>query len=76
MRILFWSENFLPLVGGAEVLAARLVSALQERGHTCKVVTSLKPAHLPSKEQYNGTPVHRFPFRDSSPNIDQVVRVR
>ena len=61
MRILFWSGTFWPVVGGIEVLATKLLPALQERGFEFMVVTSRRP-ELPQEEQFQGIPVRRFPF--------------
>jgi len=33
MRVLFWSEQFWPNIGGIEVWGARLLGALQQRGN-------------------------------------------
>jgi hypothetical protein len=43
MRILFWSETFWPRVGGVENLAARLLPALQVRGHEFLSVGAIDP---------------------------------
>lgn len=64
MRILFWSQSFLPQVGGVEVLAVPLISALQDRGHEVLVVTSTiqdGPAALgPASD--GDLCIRRFPF--------------
>jgi glycogen(starch) synthase len=62
MRILVWSEAFWPSIGGLQVLVARLVVALRERGHDLVVVTAHHRPGLPDTEDYRGIPVHRFPF--------------
>ena len=40
MRVLFWSGTFWPYIGGIEVLGAKLLPALRERGYEFMVVTS------------------------------------
>jgi glycogen(starch) synthase len=62
MRILYWSDVFWPEIGGTELLGARLVDALRERGYRCLVVASNAGLNLPEKDDYRGTPVRRFPF--------------
>ena len=61
MRIIFWSETFWPRIGGVENLAARLLPALQSRGHEFAVVTwdNVEDA---TQILYQDIPVYRFPF--------------
>jgi len=63
MRILCWSELFWPYIGGAEVFAARMLSAWVARGHDPVVVTAHDWLNLPDADAYCGAPIHRFPFR-------------
>lgn len=78
MRILFWSEGFWPLIGGAEIFGANLVSALQKRNHECIVVTSKDLAELPDESEFKGVPIYRFPFHRalSGSEIDQIFSCR
>ena len=62
MRILFWSEQFWPQIGGIEVWGTRLLTALRERGHEYTVITSRDGVTFQNEELYEGIPVHRFPF--------------
>jgi glycogen(starch) synthase len=63
MRVLLWSELFWPYIGGPEVFAARLMLVLRERGYEFRVVTSHDHLELPDEDEYDGVPIHRFPFR-------------
>jgi glycogen(starch) synthase len=63
LRVLFWTELFAPYQGGIEQLAARLVSAMQGRGHALVVVTSHDAEELPDEERLGGVRVVRLPFR-------------
>jgi glycosyltransferase involved in cell wall biosynthesis len=63
MRVICWTELFWPYIGGVEVITARLLPALKERGHELCVVTSHGSLDLPDEDEYEGTPVHRFPFQ-------------
>jgi glycogen(starch) synthase len=78
MRVLFWTLNFWPNIGGLEVLAAKLVPALRDRGHELLVVTPKSPPELPDEAQYRGIPIRRLSFQNTaSPvGIDHLVEIR
>lgn len=61
LRILFWSDTFYPLIGGAEILGAELLRALRGRGYDLVVVTGRKSASLPEYEKLWDIPIYRFP---------------
>lgn len=63
MRVLFWSELYWPHVGGAEVFARDLISALTARGHTFSVITSMTPEATAAEDVVDDVPVSRLPFR-------------
>jgi len=62
MRVLFQCENFWPDIGGAQIIAARLLVGLRERGHEFAVVTCQNDPALPQEALLRGIPVFRFPF--------------
>ena len=78
MRILFWSGTFWPHIGGVEVLAAKFLPAMRERGYEFVVIAPKLFADLPDEESYEGIPVHRFLFRSSlvDKSIDHVMDTR
>src|SRR5688500_12781953 len=77
MRILYWSENSWPQIGGIEVLSVRYLRALQERGHELLVVTRQAFVEQPRESRFHGIPVHRLPFISlSTRNIDAFVQIR
>ena len=78
MRILFWSATFWPAIGGVEVLAARLLPALQERGHEFVVITPKPYSNVADHTYYNGIPVYRLPFQNryAEKTIDYVLDIR
>ena len=78
MRVLFWSLTFWPEIGGIEVLAAKLLPALRERGHEFLVVTPQTQAASPADVQYRGIPIERFSFQNTTTpiGIDHVVEMR
>lgn len=61
MRILYWTDLFLPHIGGIETFSMDLIPTLQARGHEVTVVTSDLTLETPRSETIGGIPVHRFP---------------
>jgi glycogen synthase len=77
MRVLFWSLTFWPNIGGMEVLAARLLPSLRERGHDFLVVAPKNYTELPDEDQFQGIPIRRLPFQHTAaPSIDHISNVR
>jgi glycogen(starch) synthase len=78
MRVLFWSGAFWPTIGGVEVIAQKLLPALQRRGHEFTVVTPKGDANSPEQDEYEGSPVYRFSFQNHfTPSaVDYVVGMR
>ena len=62
MRVLYWTDFFLPHIGGVETFGGDLIPALQARGHEVTVVTSSHKADLPAFDRVGSIPVHRFPM--------------
>lgn len=62
MRILFWTDWFLPSIGGVEVFSARLLPALARRGHRITVVAGHHRAGLPDESDFLGVTIRRFWF--------------
>ncbi len=65
MRVLFWTGTFWPNIGGVEVLAAKLLPALRERGYEYTVIAPKTHGELPDEARYSGIPIYRFPFRNN-----------
>lgn len=65
MRILHWTDNFLPNIGGVETLVHALALAQMEAGHEVWVLTR---RHLdrPTEDVWAGVPVWRRPFADDA----------
>ena len=77
MRVLFWSLTFWPNIGGMEVLAARLLASLRERGHEFLVVAPKNYTELPDNDEFHGIPIRRLPFQHTrAPSIDHIADVR
>lgn len=62
MKILFWNQFYLPVIGGVEILTARLAVRLKMLGHEVAVIAGRHPLSLPETQTIDGIPVHRFPF--------------
>jgi glycosyltransferase involved in cell wall biosynthesis len=78
MRVLFWSGAFWPQIGGVEVLAAKFLPALRERGYEYVVVAPKAFADLPDESRFKGIPVYRFPFQNNQTNgnLDHFITIR
>ncbi len=61
-RILFWTELFWPYIGGVQILAAKTLPILRQRGYQFAVITSHGDRDLPDVDSYEGLPVYRFRF--------------
>ncbi|MGD2069081.1 MAG: glycosyltransferase family 4 protein [Gemmatimonadota bacterium] len=64
-RVLYWVQDFLPSIGGVQVLAGQLLPALRDRGFDFAVMASRDFTDLPERSEWDGIPVHRFPFREA-----------
>ena len=62
MRVLFWTDWFLPSIGGVEVFSARLLPDLARRGHAITVVAGHHQPGLPDEVDWDGVTVRRFLF--------------
>jgi len=62
VRILYFLERFWPLIGGVEVISARVVPELRARGHEILVVTDREHDGLPERDEWAGVPIRRVSF--------------
>jgi glycogen synthase len=62
MRVLFWSDWFLPHIGGVETFSARLLPELARRGHDITVVAGHHQTGFPDRIQADGVTIRRFWF--------------
>jgi len=65
MKVLYWTPEFYPEIGGIEELSRRVLPAFQERNYEFLVVAAHGRRRLPDLTEFNGIPVHRFHFRDA-----------
>ena len=61
-RILFWTELFWPYIGGVQILAAKTLPILRQRGYQFALITSHGDRELPDVDSFEGLPVYRFRF--------------
>jgi glycosyltransferase involved in cell wall biosynthesis len=73
MRLLFWSELFLPDIGGVEIWSAQLIHALQRKGHECLAIACRGPNPMGDEPTFEGIPVHRFGFHAALLSKDLVA---
>ncbi|MBR9700785.1 glycosyltransferase family 4 protein [Candidatus Woesearchaeota archaeon] len=64
MRLLFVLENYLPHVGGVEIVFKNLCEGLSKKGHKVTIVTHQLPG-TKKKETLNGVRIIRVPCLDS-----------
>jgi len=66
MRVLFWTGNFWPDIGGTATFATRLLPVLKQRGYEILVVAASSGPNQPTQDNFKGIPVQRFPFWDQN----------
>jgi glycosyltransferase involved in cell wall biosynthesis len=78
MKVLYWTDFFLPHIGGVETFGGDLIPALQARGFKVTVLTASHKADLPPVEQVGSIPVHRFPMWTAllANDLRQIVSIR
>lgn len=78
MRVLCWTPFFLPDIGGIEVLLAKMLPGLKQRGYEFVVVTSHGGHKVDDVTTYDGIPVHRFHTRAAIENrhLKQLIQIR
>jgi len=75
MRALVWSEFYWPSVGGGEIFTKNLVHGLRRRGIEFAVVTGRLGEDLDARDEIDGVPVYRFPFRPAFAGRDPAALV-
>lgn len=62
MRVLWWTYDFWPTIGGGEIIGAELILGLKKRGYELSVVTQEADGAPIPQGLYEGIPIARFPF--------------
>ncbi|MCO6452452.1 MAG: glycosyltransferase family 4 protein [Caldilineales bacterium] len=77
MKLLYWTDFFLPVIGGIERLSQQVLPRLAARGFEPFVLTTHHDASLPIHDEYEGIPIYRLPFQSGlkSDNPLQVLTV-
>ncbi len=70
MRVLFWTDWYLPSIGGVEIFSARLLPALARNGHEITVVAGHHRRGLPDEAEVDGVTIRRFWFHTSLADND------
>jgi glycogen(starch) synthase len=78
MNVLYWTDFFLPHIGGVETFGGDLIPALQAKGYRVTVVTASHRQDLPPVEQVGSVPVHRFPMWTAllASDLRQIAAIR
>jgi glycogen synthase len=77
-RILFWTELFWPYIGGVQILAAKTLPILRQRGYEFALITSHGDRDLPDVDSYEGIPIYRFHLLQAlaARDIDLLINAR
>jgi len=59
MKVLFVIENYIPHIGGVEVVFKNLAEGLAEKGHDVSIITH-RPKNTKTYEELNGVKIHRI----------------
>lgn len=70
MRVLFWTDWYLPSIGGVETFSARLLPALARKGHEITVVAGHHRGGLPDHVEIDGVTIRRFRFHTALADND------
>lgn len=70
MRVLFWTDWYLPSIGGVETFSARLLPSLVRKGHEITVVAGHHQRGLPDHVEIDGVTIRRFWFHTSLADND------
>lgn len=62
MRVVLWSTNYYPYIGGIERLVHNLACELMRQGHSVLVITDAPQKGIESKDQVDGVEIIRLPF--------------
>ncbi|HVM95369.1 MAG TPA: glycosyltransferase family 4 protein [Candidatus Acidoferrales bacterium] len=76
MRVIYWSSQYWPSIGGVEILAAEFVRAMSVRGFDFNVVTGHGNHALPDADTHDGVAIHRFPLLQAIEDRDLDALVR
>ena len=70
MKIIYWTELFLPDISGVSILGQNLLPEMQKRGFEFTIITSHGKHNVPDLDEFNNIPIYRFNFHTSLINKD------
>lgn len=70
MRVIYWTELFLPDISGVSILGQNLLPEMQKRGFEFIIITSHGRHNVPDLDEFNGIPIYRFNFHTALINKD------
>lgn len=78
MRILLWSENFPPVIGGIERHLTMFLDEMTARGYQFMVITTRHFDATPAHELWHDIPIHRIDFAGTfnQGNITSWIRLQ
>jgi glycogen(starch) synthase len=78
MKVLYWTPQFWPDIGGIEVLTMKTLPAMQKRNHEFIIITSISKLDSAAETRYGDIPVYRFPFWHAlaQRDLSQVVKIK
>ncbi|RYX83087.1 glycosyltransferase family 1 protein [bacterium] len=78
MKVLFWTQQYWPYIGGVEVLSRQFIADMRTRGVEFSVITGHGNLDLPDEDEVDGVPVHRFGFLQALATRDarEILRIR
>jgi glycogen synthase len=71
-RILFWTENFWPRIGGVEFFCENILKVLN-KNYELLVVASQHRLDLPEEDEWENIPIKRLPFGEALLKKPQIL---
>jgi len=76
LKVIFWTGNFWPILGGVEVHAMQFLQTLKKRGFEFLVISTQNDRSLPHESDFQGIPVFRFSFADALNNPLKTLEIK
>ncbi len=77
MKVLFWTQQYWPYIGGVEVLSRHFIADMRAKGIEFFVVTGHGNLDLPDEDEVDGIPIYRFRFLQALASRDtgEILRI-
>ncbi len=78
MKVLFWTQQYWPYIGGVEVLSRHYVADMRAQGIEIFVVTGHGNLDLPDEDEVDGIAIYRFRFLQAlgARDTGEILRIR